>query len=116
MAEKKIESLIRGFVDAFAKGDVETALSFFTEDAVWGAPEGTFKGKEEMKRYITWSIQVTPDKKFRDAGIGIMVKGNNAVWEYVIEGVTLEGMKFEVLGICVYELSDEKIQKPLNLE
>ncbi len=111
MSEKKIESLIRGFVDAFAERDVEKTFSFLAEDAVWVAPEGTFKGKEEIKRLLIWSVQSAPEMKFRDTGIGIMVKGNKAVYEYVTEAVTSEGVKFETLGICVYEFKDEKIQQ-----
>jgi len=111
MSEKKIESDIRGMVQAFAKGDVKKALSFFAEDAVWVAPEGTFKGKEELKRYMTWAVQGTSDRKFGDAGIGMMVKENKVVWEHVEEGGTSEGMKWEVPVICMYEFGDEKIQQ-----
>ena len=110
MSEKKIEGIIRGMVEALVKGDAEKALSFFTEDAVWVGNEGAFKGKEELKRYITWMVQGTQDMKFTDAGIGIMVKGNKAVWEYILEG-TIEGTRFGVPGVCVYEFSDEKIQQ-----
>lgn len=111
MSEKKIESIIRDMFDAFAKGDVEKTLSYFTEDAIWVAPEGTFKGREELKRFLTWSVQTVPEKKQRDMGIGIMVKGNKAVWEYVFEGVTSDGRKLEIPGVCVYEFSGEKIQQ-----
>lgn len=109
MSEEKIESVIRSFIEAFEKKDVEKALTFFTEEAVWLAPEGTFKGKEELKRYMTWMNQYAPDLKMRDTGIGIMVKGNKAVYEYIVES-SVEGTKYETPGICVYEFSDEKIQ------
>ncbi len=111
MSEKKIEGLMRGMVEAHVKGDVEKTLSFFAEDGVWVEPEGTFRGKEELKRFLTWSAQTTPDKKIRDAGIGIMVKGNKAVWESVFEGVTPDGRRWEIPVVCVYEFSGEKIQQ-----
>jgi uncharacterized protein (TIGR02246 family) len=111
MSEKKIESIIRGFVEAVAKRDADKTLSFLAEDAVWVAPEGTFKGKKEIKRLLTWMAQSARDTKFRDTGIGIMVKGNKAVYEYVIEAVTSEGMKYETPGVCVYEFSGEKIEQ-----
>jgi len=110
MSEEKLESIIRDFVEAYAKWDAEKTLSFLTEDAVWVAPEGTFKGKEEIKRLLTWVAQVNRSIKFRDTGIGIIMKGNKAVYEYIIEGVTSEGVKFETPGICMYEFSGEKIQ------
>ena len=111
MSEKKIESVIRDFVEAYARRDVEKTLSFLTEDVVWVAPEGTFKGKEEVKRFFTWLAQRTPDLRIRNAGIGILVKGNKAVYEYVFEGINAEGTKFEAHGIDIYEFSGEKIQQ-----
>jgi len=110
MSEKKIESLMRDYIEAVVKKDVEKALSLFAEDAVYVTPEGTFKGKKELKRYLTWSAQSVPDLTVRDAGIEIVVKGNKGVYEHVLEG-TIEGMKYEALAICVYEFSDEKIQR-----
>lgn len=111
ISEKKIESIIRDMFDAFAKNDVEKTLSYFTEDAVWVALEGTFKGREELRRFLTLGVRTIPEKKQRDAGIGIVVKGNKAVWEYVFEGVTFDGRRYEVPGVCVYEFSGEKIQQ-----
>lgn len=109
MSEQKIESIMRDFVKAFTKRDVEKAVSFFAEDAVWTTPEGTFKGKEELKRYLTWLAQSTPDLTVTDSGIGIMVQGNKGVYEHIFAGTT-EGMRGEMLVMCVYEFSDEKIQ------
>jgi len=109
MSEEKIEGVIRDFTEAEVKKDVEKALAFFAEEATWVTPFGTFKGKEELKRYLTWMAQSTPDLTVADAGIGIMVQGNKAVYEHVLSG-TIEGMKCEWLAMCVYEFSDEKIQ------
>jgi len=109
MSEKKIEGIMRDFVKAIEENNVEKALSFLTDDAEYVTPEGTFKGKKELKRYLNWGTRTTPNQKVRDAGIGIMVKGNKAVFEHIVEG-TYEGTKYEVLTICVYEFSDEKIQ------
>jgi len=109
MSEKKIESIMRDFVKAIEEQNVEKALSFLTDDADYTTPEGTFKGKEELRRYLTWGIRTTPNQKVKDAGIGIIVKGNRAVFEHIVEG-TYEGTRYEALTICVYEFSDEKIQ------
>jgi len=111
MSEEKIESVIRAWRAALEKADVEKALSFVAEDAVWVANEGTFKGKEEWKRYLTWMARANRDLKIRDAGIGIMTKGNKAVSQHTIEAKTQDGMKYEVLGVCLYEFKSEKIQQ-----
>jgi len=108
MSEGNIESIIRDFREAIEKGNVEKTLSFLTEDVVWVVPEGTFRGKEEVKRLLNWWAQVSKTR-FKDTGIGIMVKGNKAVYEYVVEAESREG-KYETLGICIYEFKNEKIQ------
>jgi len=110
-SEEKIENVIRGWRAALEKKDVEKALSFVAEDAVWVAIEGTFKGKEEWKRYLTWMATVNADIKFKDAGIGILTKGNKAVSQYTLEARTSDGMKFEVPSVCTYEFKNEKIQQ-----
>jgi ketosteroid isomerase-like protein len=111
MSEEKIESAIRGWVAAIEKNDVEKALSFVAEDPVWFAVEGTFKGKEEWKRYLTWMAKVNTDIKFKDVGIGIMVRENHAVYQYTFEAKAPNGMKFEVPGVCLYEFKNGKIQQ-----
>jgi len=110
MSETNIETLIRNFLDAYMKQDVDGTLSFFAENGVWQVPEGVFKGKE-AKRYLTWVFKVNRQIKFRDAGIGLVVKGNKAVYEYMLEAVTSQGMKYETPGICIYEIGDGKIKQ-----
>lgn len=109
MSEAKIKSAMHDFLNALTERDVEKALSFCTEDAAWVTPQGTFKGKGELKRYVTWLNQTTPDLKITETGIGIVAQGNNGVYEHVLSG-TFEGMKWEILAMCAYEFSEEKIQ------
>ncbi len=109
MSEKKIESIVRDFGEAFVERDVERMLSFFAEDAVWVSPVGTFRGKEELRRVLTWDTQISPTVRSRRSGIGIMVKENKAVAEDISEG-EYEGKKYEVPAVTVFEFSDDKIQ------
>ncbi len=112
MSEEKIVSVIHERALASEKRDVEKMLSFLTEDVVWTNNEGTFKGKEEVKRYWTWEAQRMSSAKVRAAGIGTIVKGNIAVQELVFEGSTSDGRRFgEIPVIIVDEFSGEKIQR-----
>ena len=112
MSEEKLVGVIRDFAEAYVKRDVEKMLSFLTDDVIRSSPEGIFKGKEEVKRYLTWDVQIAPDIKLREAGIGIVVKGNKAVWEWVYEGSMPDGRRWrEIPGITVYMFSGEKIQQ-----
>ncbi len=105
MSEEKIENAIRDYVDALEKNEVDRAVSFFADDAVWHAPEGEFKGKEEIKRYATWLLRA--DVKVMDTGIGLVVKENKAVYEHIWES-TYEGNHIREPSVCVYEFSDGK--------
>ena len=110
MTEEKIASIMRDCFRALEKGDVEKLLSLSAEDGVWVTPAGTFKGKEELKRYFTWMAESMQNVTITETGNGIMVQGNKAFVEHVIAG-TMNGMRSEVLAMCAWEFSDEKVQQ-----
>ena len=109
MSEEQIKSTMRKFRTALESRDVEKILAFFTDDAEWQTPEGTFKGKEQLKRYITWNKQMIPDLKMTDSGVKIVAEGDIRVREHVLSG-TVEGSKWSTLALCVYEYAGEKIK------
>ena len=113
MSEERIVSVIRDFTEALVNQDVEKTLSFLTEDVVWVQPEGTFKGKVEVKRLLAWLPKSFwySQIKVRDAGVGILVKGNKAVYEQIIEGVSAHKRKFEAPAMSIFEFSGGKIQQ-----
>ena len=110
MDEEKITSIMREFIKSFEAADVEKSLSYFAEDAVWVAPEGTFKGKEELRRYLTNEAQSIRDMTVTETGNKIIVQGNKAFYEHVIAG-TIEGKRSEGLAMCAYEFTNDKIQE-----
>lgn len=110
MVEQQVPSIMRDFVATLAKGDVEKTLAFFTDDAVWVTPDGTFKGKDELRRYLTWLGHTIKDMAITESGTGVMAQGNSGSFEHVIRG-TIEGVKGEVLAWCAYEFSGGKIKQ-----
>jgi uncharacterized protein (TIGR02246 family) len=109
MNDEKIASIMRDFIKSLGTGDVEKTLSFFAEDGVFVNPNGTFKGKEELRRYMTNSAQSMRDVTVTEAGNKIIVQGNKAFYEHVI-AVTIEGKRAEGLAMCAYEFTNDKIQ------
>ena len=109
MSEEKVMSTLRQFNEVLAKRDTEGVLSFFTEDAVWTTPDGTFKGVEELKGYLARVVKETTDLAIEDAGIGIVTLGDKVVYEQLQRGTT-RGLYWEAPVISVYEFSDGKIQ------
>jgi ketosteroid isomerase-like protein len=47
-----VRNAVEGYIEAFARRDVEKALEFFSEDAEMTEPPGTFKGKEGVRQLL----------------------------------------------------------------
>jgi len=109
MAKEEIISIMRNFKEAYNKKDLEESLSFFTEDADWVNPDGVFKGKEEIKNYFKWVFETVPDQKVIESGVKIIAEEDRAVYEHILEG-SYEGMKYQILALCIYEFKGDKIQ------
>ena len=109
MSKEKIISIMRNFKDALNKKDIEESLSFFSEDADWVDPNGIFKGKEEIKKYLKWGFEVSPDQKVIESGVKIIAEEDRAAYEHILEG-SYEGMKYQILALCIYEFKGDKIQ------
>lgn len=111
MSEGKIRGVLEEFREAYVSKNVEKMLSFFTEDAIWVTAMGTFRGKEDVKRYFAWDVKATPGAKLRETGVGIVVKGNKAFSEAVEEYVMPDHGKIEIPAMFVFEFSNDKIQQ-----
>ena len=109
MAEEKIPSIMREFVKTMSDGDAEKTLAYFAEDAVWVNPDGTFRGKNELRHYLAWMYGQMKDTKVKECGNGIIAQGNKAFFEHEISGTT-EGKKVTILAICAYEFEGDKIK------
>ena len=92
MNDEKIAGIMRDLIKSLETGDVEKTLSFFAEDGVWVNPNGTFKGKAELRRYMTSSAQSMQDVKLTETGNKIIVQGNKAFYEHVI-AATIKGKR-----------------------
>ncbi len=110
MPEEKIPSIMREFVKTMSDGDVEKSLAYFTEDAVWVTPNGTARGKDELRLYLAVMYDQMRDIKVTECGIGIIAQGNKAFFEHVIAG-TMQGKRAESLAMCAYEFEGDKIKE-----
>jgi len=63
-----------------------------------------------LRRYWTWNVKVNPNIKYRDAGVGMVVKGNNVFMSSSWNVSHREGGSLKSMGWHVYEISDNKIQ------
>ena len=107
MANKRLETIIRDYADALEKNDVDRALLFFTDNASWFNPKGIYKGKEEIKGYLTWLFKTVSDIKFIDDGVGIIVQGDKGIFQHTFE-CSIRSSKIKVPTFCTYIFEDRK--------
>ena len=85
-------------------------MAYFTEDAVWVSPMGTFRGKDEVRRYTAVMYDQMKDLKVKECGNGLIAQGNKALIEHEISS-TMQGKRATVLAYCAYELEGDKIKE-----
>lgn len=107
MAEADMANIMRDFVKSMEEGDVEKALSYLTDDADWLSPNGTAKGKDELRRLL--SSESMRNVAATETGNGIIAQGNKAFFEHILEA-TYRGRKARWLAMCAYEFQGDKIQ------
>ncbi len=108
----KLEILVRGVVDAFNRKDLEGLLSFFTDDAVMVRPEGTFRGKHEIRRFYRWNFAGYLKNTLGEKDL--IVEGNKVVLEFVSEATIVRSgkeLKQHLPGIVMFEFKDGQIQQ-----
>jgi len=113
MSEEKIAETMRKFVGSLETKDVETPLSLCADDIVWKNSAGTFKGKEEVKKYLNWLGEKVENPKLTDSGCGILIQGNKAAYEHTFSGV-MEGEKVSFPMLCTYEFNEDGNIKSLR--
>ena len=61
--------VLQSIHEALNKRDVDKAASFFADDVVSVGPDGTFKGKAEVKRHFEWMLHQALEFKLTEVGI-----------------------------------------------
>jgi len=110
MSDEKYAEMMREFVGSLEAGDIDKALSCCTEDITFVSPYGTFKGKEKVRLYLLWMLDTLQYMKFTETGVGILVKGNKAVYEHIITGKH-QASELEFLAICTYRFENDNIKE-----
>ena len=106
-----LESIIHNILEAVNKKDLTRMISFFADDATFIRPEGIFRGKEEIKRYYTWSFSNYSELTLTERGF--VVEGNKAVLEFVSEGTSARGggKRQQLPGVAVFDFRNGKVQQ-----
>lgn len=106
--------LLRRFSDAWTAGDVDTLMSFMTEDCVYFASAGpepgtTYRGREEVRRGFAAMLFYDRDRE-RHGGAAVIV-GNVGFAEWSFEERDEAGDSVLIRGCDIFEFVGDRIRK-----
>jgi uncharacterized protein (TIGR02246 family) len=110
MSDKTEETrkVIDRVYDAYLAGNAEGMIAEMAEDAVVTfAGHGTFRGKDEIRPYMTWAGPQLTDLKFNV--LAKIVDGERAAVPWHETARTARGEPWESIGCDIYRLERGKI-------
>ncbi len=104
---------LQAFADAWNRHDVDSLLSFMTDDCVFESSAGDevcgsrFEGTVAVRAGFAKAWESLPDAQWADARHFIC--GDRGVSEWVFSGTQADGKRVEVNGCDVFTFRDGKI-------
>lgn len=107
--------LLKQFLDAFNRHDLDAIIGFFADDCVFYMPRGAgprgdrFAGKANVRAGLATRFQGLPDVHYGDDRHWAC--GDFGVSEWTLTGTTAAGRRLEVRGVDLLEFSGGKITR-----
>jgi ketosteroid isomerase-like protein len=108
VSEEELKTAIRGLNQAFEKKDLDRMLSFYADNATLIAPEGTFDGKDQIRRYWSWQTQLLSEGTSKE--MDMIVQGEELAAVHMIGATMTNGRKWKTPVSCIYKFTGSKIQ------
>jgi steroid delta-isomerase-like uncharacterized protein len=115
MSGDPMHSLLKSFLDAFNRHDLDAIMDYFAEDCVFYMPRGSaprgdrYDGKASVRAGLAKRFEGIPDVHYGDdrhwAG------ENFGVSEWTLTGTTTAGKKIEVRGLDFLEIDKGKVTR-----
>jgi steroid delta-isomerase-like uncharacterized protein len=105
--------LLRSFLDAFNRHDLDAIMSFFADDCVFEMPRGPdpwgrrYVGKQQVREGLATRFTGIPDVHYDEDRH--FVSGDVGVSQWTLSGTTREGKRIEVRGLDVLDFRDGKV-------
>jgi hypothetical protein len=115
MSEHVTEDLLKDFLDAFNRHDLDSIMGFFADDCVFYMPRGAkprgdrYVGKNEVRAGLATRFEGLPDVHYGDDQHWVC--GNFGVSEWTLTGTTVSGQRIEVRGVDLLEFAQGKITR-----
>lgn len=105
--------LLKSFLEAFNRHDLDSIMEFFADDCVFYMPRGSkprgdkFVGKDEVRAGLSKRFEGIPDVHYGDDKH--WVGENFGVSEWTLTGTSNTGKYIEVRGVDLLEFNNGKI-------
>ena len=114
MSEHVTMDVLKGFLEAFNRHDLDAIMDYFAEDCVFYMPRGAkprgdkYAGKQEVRAGLAKRFEGLPDVHYGDDQHWLC--GDNfGVSEWTLTGTTTAGQRIEVRGVDLLEFAQGKI-------
>lgn len=107
--------LLKGFLEAFNRHDLDSIMDYFADDCVFYMPRGAaprgdqFIGKDQVRAGLAKRFEGIPDVHYGDDRHWAC--GDFGVSEWTLTGTTLSGQRIEVRGVDLLEFFEGKITR-----
>ena len=116
MSQPVTEALLKAFLDAFNRHDLDSIMSFFADDCVFYMPRGAkprgdrFIGKDEVRAGLAKRFEGIPDVHYGDDRHWVC--GDDfGVSEWTLTGTSAAGERIEVRGADLLEFANGQITR-----
>jgi steroid delta-isomerase-like uncharacterized protein len=115
MPEQATIALLKGFLDAFNRHDLDAIMGYFADDCVFYMPRGArprgdrYVGKAEVRAGLAKRFEGIPDVHYGD--VRNWVCDDFGVSEWTLTGTSVSGQHIEVRGVDLLEFAQGKITR-----
>src|SRR5579872_2006865 len=101
---KVTEEMLKSFMDAFNRHDLDEIMSFFAEDCSFDMPRGhnafgaRFVGKPAVREGLASRFRGIPDLHYGDDSHFVSVTGERGPSEWLLTGTRTDGERVQVRG------------------
>lgn len=114
MSKPVTHDLLKGFLAAFNRHDLDDIMAFFAEDCVFYMPRGAaprgdcYAGKANVRAGLAKRFEGIPDVHYGNDEHWV---GNFGVSEWTLSGTMTSGKRIEVRGLDFLEFADGKVTR-----
>jgi ketosteroid isomerase-like protein len=115
MSDEITPDVLKGFLEAFNRHDLDAIMGYFHDDCVFYMPRGKaprgdrYIGKQEVRAGLATRFEGIPDVHYGDDVHWTC--GNLGVSEWTLTGTRKAGGRIEVRGVDLLEFCDGKITR-----